>query len=103
MSKLLTPEQLETLRSVPLEVLAMSNKVRLAITITGVQQSDIVDATSLSASQVSNAATGRPTIVEVARDIARFFGCAVEDLWPASDAAVHLVGDRRSGTERRSA
>lgn len=80
----------------------MPNKVRLAITITGVQQSDIADATSLSASQISNAATGRPTTVDVARDIAGFFGCAIEDLWPAP-IDVETVGERRSGVDRRSA
>lgn len=84
MPKHLTPDQLTALRSVPLGT--MPNKVRIAIAMTGVQQTDIVDATTLLASQVSNAATGRGVIsVEIAREISRFFGCSIEDLFPAGD------------------
>jgi len=98
MRRPLTPEELNALRAVPLG--AMPNKVRIAIAMTGVQQIVIVETTSLLASQVSNAVNGRGTTsVETAREISRFFGCAIEDLWPAADDDDET--DRRSGVERR--
>jgi len=56
--------------------------------MTGVTQQQIADATGLVQPYISNVARNcYPTItVENARKFADYFGCSIEDLWPAREA-----------------
>lgn len=86
MPKPLTPEQIEALRSVPLG--AMPNRIRVALAMVKARQSDIVEETGLLASSVSDLVNGKYTDLQVgtARKLADFFGCNIEDLFPAREA-----------------
>lgn len=105
MSKPLDDSQLATLRKLPLG--AQPNKLRFAIAISGCKQLDIAEARSLSPSQVSNAVNGKGvTSVETAREIAAFFHCPIELLWPPADGVAEPElpfsgAERRAGEERR--
>lgn len=85
MAQTLTPEKLQALRAVPLE--GMPNKVRLAMTLTGAKQVDIVEAIEMDASGVHRVVNGKYSALELdtARKFAEFFGCAIEDLFPARE------------------
>lgn len=66
---------------------AVPNRVRVAAAMAGVMQSEIVEGTSLTQAYVSDVMRGRfQTItIENAHKFANFFGCAIEDLFPARD------------------
>lgn len=83
MTKRLTPEQIEALRSVPL-VGDMRNRLRVALGMAKVKQNDIVNETGLLASVVSDFVNGNygDLNVETARKFADFFGCYMDDLFP---------------------
>jgi transcriptional regulator with XRE-family HTH domain len=86
MPKPLTPEQLNALRMVPL--FEMPNKVRLAITLAQAQQQDIVEETGIAASRLSGIVTGnsgRAVWLNESRQLAAFFGCEVDDLFPREE------------------
>lgn len=75
-----------TLRSAPLGSLA--NKVKLARTLLGLKQGDVADAIGMKAAYLSGIERGdyKGIPIETARPLAEFFGCAIEDLFPAREA-----------------
>ncbi|MCY4028892.1 MAG: helix-turn-helix transcriptional regulator [Acidobacteria bacterium] len=79
---MLSEQQLVILRSEP-----AANRVAKAISLAGVTQKVLAEAVNLTQPYVSDVARGRyQTItVENARKFARFFGCGIEDLFPAPD------------------
>lgn len=81
---MLSAEQVATLRMAPL---TGANKLSLAIELSGRTQVDIAEAIGSSQGAVSKAARGVfPKLpVDTARKYAEFFGCAIEDLFPARD------------------
>lgn len=85
----LTPEQLETLRSVPALGTGTSNRLRLALALTGAKQTDVAEETGIPAPNLSGIVTGRQagTHVETARKLANYFGCRIEDLFPGREAS----------------
>ncbi|MDP3718819.1 MAG: hypothetical protein Q8T13_13725 [Acidobacteriota bacterium] len=101
MPKPLSPEQIAAIRSVPLGT--MPNKVGIVLAMTSTRQADIVEARGLSASQVSNANTGKGvTTVDTAREIAAFFVCDIELLFPGAEESA-AEADERLERERREA
>lgn len=82
----LTPEQVHALRSVPLG--SMPNKVRLARAMLGVRQTVVAEANALTSPQLSDIERGgyKDIPLEKTRSLADYFGCAIEDLFPARDA-----------------
>lgn len=66
-------------------LLEMPNKVELAMTLTGAKQVDIVAALDSDASSVHRVVKGKHAApeLETARKFAAFFGCQIEDLFPA--------------------
>lgn len=108
MSKPLTFEEVAALKAVPLGT--MPNKVGIALKMAGCRQADICSDRALSPVQVSNAVNGKGvTSVELAREIAAFFACPIEVLWPgpAEEPEPLLPFDgttnRRAGDRRREA
>lgn len=85
MRQTLTPEQLAALDNMPLG--ERPNRLALAITIAGVKQGDVVEATGLTQPYISAVTNGRyQTItVENARKFADFFGAPIEVLFPSRD------------------
>ncbi len=83
----LSPEQLDALRSVPL--LEMPNRLRVALGMAKARQVDLVEATGLDPSMVSNFVNGnyRTMTLDTARKLADFFGCQIDDLFPARAVA----------------
>lgn len=83
MPKPLTPDQLTALRAVPLG--AMPNKLRIAMALAGANQIEICDETGYAAPSMSRLVTGRyqDASLDTCRKIAGYFGCAIEDLFPA--------------------
>lgn len=81
----LTPEQLDALRAVPLG--SMPNKLRIALALTKTKQVDIADETGMARPNVSNHFNGdyKTMTIETASKYAEFFGCAIEDLFPARE------------------
>lgn len=79
---MLSEQQLVILRSEP-----AANRVAKAILLAGVTQTVLAEAVGLTQPYVSDVARGQyQTItVENARKFARFFGCGIEDLFPAPD------------------
>jgi DNA-binding XRE family transcriptional regulator len=79
----LTERQLESLRAAPLETLP--NRLKVAFALANVQRSDAADATGLSAPTISKLINGQYQTLDIenARLLADFFGCAIEDLFPA--------------------
>jgi len=84
---LLSAEQLTALRAVPVSA-AMPNRVKVAAALARKDQQDIVDATGLTQPYVSDVYRGRYERITVdnARKFAEYFGCAIEDLFPAREA-----------------
>ncbi len=78
---------LKVLRAFPLG--RRRNKLAIAIELAEVTQADIARATGLVQPYISNVARGRfrTITVENASKFSRFFGCEVEDLFPARDDA----------------
>jgi transcriptional regulator with XRE-family HTH domain len=81
--KPLTPEQLESLRRIPLGIYA--NKVGLAIHLTLATQLEIEAETGIAQPQISDIVRGKYSRmnVDTARKLAAFFGVSIEDLFPA--------------------
>lgn len=79
----LTSDQLAVLRSLP--PAGSRNRLKMALTLSGARQSDICQALSWGASQVNRLVTGTygDVPLEQARQLAWFFGIAIEDLFPA--------------------
>lgn len=82
----LTPEQLSAIRLLPLN--GMPNKVRIARAMLQKTQTDVADGTALKFQQVSDIERGayRDIPLENTRAIADYFGCQIEDLFPAREA-----------------
>jgi transcriptional regulator with XRE-family HTH domain len=83
---LLRGQKLRDLRDTPAAV--GSNRVARAIELSDVTQMDVATATGLPQPYISDVARNRyQTItVENAHKFAEFFGCAIEDLFPAREA-----------------
>jgi len=82
-----TPEQIAAIRAMPLG--AMRNKVRLARTILGLKQGDVADAIGITAPYLSDIESGKYKdlpLESVLRPLSDYFGCAIEDLFPAKEA-----------------
>lgn len=81
----LTTEQLAALRTFPLGPLP--NKVRLARTLIGEKQNVVAAALGFSNPQLSEIERGeyKDIPLENARPLSEYFGCRIEDLFPARD------------------
>lgn len=81
----LSPEQLAAVRSVPADVIP--NRLRIAFAVAGVKQAEACAAIGLIPSQMSDLVNGkyRTVSVDTARSLADFFGCSIEDLFPARE------------------
>lgn len=79
---MLTAEQLDELRATPHDG---ANRVRLARQFLKVTQLDVEAATALKQSFISAIENGKYSDLplETSRRLARYFGCAIEDLFPA--------------------
>ncbi len=79
---MLTEDQLRTLRSEP-----GANRVAKAISLAGVTQMAVAKEIGLPQPYISDIARRRyrTITVENARKFARYFGCRIEDLFPAPD------------------
>lgn len=66
----------------------LQNKVRIAMAMLDVAQTDIIEATGFSQPYVSDIVRGRFKNISVdnARKFAEFFGCQIEDLFPSKEA-----------------
>ena len=64
------------------------NKVKKAIELAGVTQEQVADGIGASQPHVSEIANGnyRRLPFETTRSLAQFFGCTIEDLFPAREA-----------------
>jgi transcriptional regulator with XRE-family HTH domain len=83
----LNSEQLAALKAVPLGT--MPNKVRLArALLESVKAADVAKATGMTSPQISDIERGqyKDLPLEKSRELAKFFGCAIEDLFPAREA-----------------
>lgn len=67
---------------------ARGNRLRKAFEMSGATQQEAQEATGLTQGYISQVVNNRyPTItVDNARKFADFFGCSIEDLFPASEA-----------------
>ena len=65
----------------------MPNKVRLARNMLGLKQGDVATAIGLTNPQVSDIERGdyKDVPLEKSRLVAEFFGCPIEDLFPARE------------------
>ena len=81
----LTAEQLQRLRAEP----ATGNRVGAAVRLAGITQTQLAEALDEANSYVSDLARGRynSTTVAKAHKFAEFFGCSIEDLFPATSEA----------------
>ena len=77
---MLTPQQLAILRSEP-----GPNRVARAMALTGITQTTLALEIGLSQAYISDVARQRYQTISVAnaRKFARYFGCNIEDLFPA--------------------
>lgn len=82
----MTPKQLKALRSRP--VTDAGNRLADAFEITERSQADCVRETKFTAQYVSDMVRGRFQNISIdnAREFAEFFGCSIEDLFPAREA-----------------
>lgn len=66
----------------------MPNKLRVAFALAGTRQVDAVEATGMFAPNLSDLVCGnyKALTVDTARKLADYFGCAIEDLFPAREA-----------------
>jgi transcriptional regulator with XRE-family HTH domain len=66
----------------------MPNRVKVAAALASIDQKEIVEATGLVQPYVSDVFRGRfeRITVDNARKFAEFFGCTIEDLFPAREA-----------------
>lgn len=82
---MLNGEQLSALRMAPL---TGANKLAIAIALVGTTQEQIEAATGIRQAYVSAIVNARYSKLplETARKLAGYFGCAIEDLFPARQA-----------------
>lgn len=84
---MLSCEQLQALRNEPLRKGSV-NRIGRALELANRTQVDVAAVTGLTQSYISRIQNGRyeklPT--ETARVIADYFGCAIEDIFPAREA-----------------
>ncbi len=84
---MLTPEQIAALRAEPLDG---RNKVKQARTLLGVTQVELATRVGHSQPYISSIELGQYSVdalpLETTRRLAGFFGCAIEDLFPAPAA-----------------
>lgn len=82
----LTVEQVVALRSVPLG--SLPNKVRLARAMLQLKQADVARTIGLTSPQLSDIELGeyKDIPLEKTRALAEYFGCTIEDLFPAREA-----------------
>lgn len=83
----LGPRNLHRLRREPVSI-ANSNRVALAIELSGLRQGEIAEALGWTQSYLSNICRGRFETITVdnAHKLADFFGCLIEDLFPSKQA-----------------
>lgn len=83
---MLTPDQLANLRQAPLE--KAPNKIAMAMELASVTQLQIEAATRIPQSYVSRIRRGRYSRLpgETMRTLADYFGCQIEDLFPARES-----------------
>ncbi len=83
----LSPEQLEALRAVPAD--SVPNRLRVAFALTNERQSDACAATGITPQRMSALVKGdyKSVSIEVGRPLAKFFGCAIEDLFPTRQSS----------------
>jgi plasmid maintenance system antidote protein VapI len=78
----MTPEQMQALRSVPLG--AVPNRLPIAFALTGQRQTDACQVLDMTDARMSLLVNGkREASLQEAGKLARYFGCAIEDLFPA--------------------
>lgn len=82
---MLTVRQLKELRSMQVDE---PNKLRKAMELAGVTQVQIAAAVGVTQPHVSDIANGKYTAlpIETARRFSNFFGCTIDDLFPARQA-----------------
>jgi len=82
---MLTRKQLAALRG---HKASGPNRLKKAIELAGVTQEQVADAIDSSQSHVTEIANGNYSKLplETARSLSRFFGCSIEDLFPAREA-----------------
>jgi DNA-binding XRE family transcriptional regulator len=87
MPKPLSADQLAALRAVPIG--SMPNKLRVAIALVQAKQMEIAAETGYPAQSLSRLVTGQVGDPELAtcHKLAAYFGCYIEDLFPAKVAA----------------
>lgn len=83
--KRLTPEQIEALRSLPVD--ALPNKLAIARRMLNLNQTALAEAAGLSQPTISDAEAGRPIMLPTAQAIADAIGAGVDVLFPAREAA----------------
>lgn len=83
---MLTVEQLSALKMAPLKG---ANKLAFAIALVGTTQEQMEAATGIRQAYISAIVNGRYSKlpIETARKFAGYFGCQIEDLFPAREAA----------------
>jgi len=86
MPKPLTPEQIDALKAVPLG--GMPNKLRIALALAQVNQSDVAEETAIATPNLSKIVNGKYGDINwtTAQKIAEFFGCDPRDLFPSRAA-----------------
>lgn len=67
---------------------AMANRVSIALTMVAITQTDLCSLIGMSRPKLSKIANGyyKAVAVDDARHLAEFFGCQIEDLFPAREA-----------------
>ena len=82
---MLTSDQIRSIQSAPLGKLA--NRLQIAFAMANTRQSAACEATGLTPSAMSKLVNGsyQSLDIENARKLADYFGCAIEDLFPARD------------------
>lgn len=83
---MLTDEQLATLKATSTS--GAANRLTQAMELVGVTQVQIAQAVGHTQPYVSSIVNGKYSAlpIETARKFSDFFGCAIEDLFPARDA-----------------
>lgn len=86
MQKTLTPEQVAALKAVPLG--EMPNRLRIALALSKAKQAEVAEFTGIATANLSNIVNGKYSAltIETGRKLADYFGCAIEDLFPAREA-----------------
>ena len=87
----LTEKQLKVLRSKP--VSEGGNRLAAATELAEVSQADLSRAVAMTQQYVNDVARGRYATITVdnARRLAEYFGCSIEDLFPARPARAERI------------